>query len=206
MRKKRAGDKPKKVRVKNNAGLNFNRRRKQIDLERFRGISILGIEIALVLLLSFFCVRGFGMRFTVLGNSMEPTLYEGDSLLINRVAYRLGTPHHNDVVAFLPEGNLNAQYSIKRVVGVPGDRIMITNGSLYVNGERYRDSADTASIIEAGRAGSEITLGEDEYFVLGDNRNSSEDSRYETIGNVGINEIYGKLWFNVSADRFGFIE
>ena len=192
--------------LKRKDSLNFNRKRKKFDFRKSERIALLIMEIAAVLFLSFMTVEAFGMRLRVLGNSMEPTLYEGDTLLMNRIAYKLGSPHHNDVIVFRPSGNLNAQYSIKRVVGVPGDTVLIYNGVLYVNGERYRDFADTDAIIEPGRAGTEIRLSDDEYFVLGDNRNSSEDSRYETIGNVSAKEIYGQLYFNVTGERFGFIE
>ena len=98
------------------------------------------------------------------------------------------------MIVFLPNGNEKSHYYIKRVIGVPGDKVQIKNGLLYVNGELY-DVEDTETIKNAGLAEDEITVGEDEYFVLGDNRNSSEDSRYANIGNIKKEYIQGKAWF-----------
>lgn len=186
---------------KKRSTLDFSRRRKTFPIEKVYRALILIVEVAAVLVLSYFVVQGFGIRVNILGNSMEPALYEGDFVFVNRVAYKVGSPHHNDIVVFLPSGNLNAQYSVKRVVGVPGDTVYITGGNLYVNDEIYHDIVETDSISDAGRAETPLLLGEDEYFLLGDNRNSSEDSRYETIGNVSKEELYGKAWLNINRSR-----
>ena len=90
---------------------------------------------------------------------------------------------------------------------MPGDKIQIKNGAVYVNGELFDEKVDTAAVEDAGLASEEITVGEDEYFVLGDNRNSSEDSRYANIGNVKREYIIGKAWFRISPLRkIGFIK
>jgi signal peptidase I len=188
------------------SGLNFRRRRRRFQIQLFKKQGVFLLEIALVLLVAFLISSAFGIRIEVLGNSMEETLNEGNTVLLNKFVYVYSNPDYNDVVAFLPEGNLNAQYSIKRVVGLPGDTIQIQSGYLFVNGERYNEAVSVDYISNSGLAESEITLGENEYFLLGDNRNNSEDSRYETIGNVSKGEIVGKVWFCTSFSNFGFVD
>ena len=90
-------------------------------------------------------------------------------------------------------------------MGVPGDKITIKSGRLYVNGEKYDDVADTEAITYKGIVESELTLGNDEYFVLGDNRNNSEDSRYPSIGVISKEQIKGKVWFKTSFGDFGIV-
>ncbi|MCR5054221.1 MAG: signal peptidase I [Lachnospiraceae bacterium] len=186
-------------------GLNFNRKRRKIEFSRFQRVFIFLGEMIAVVLLSYFVVISYGIRIDSLGESMEPTLQEGDVLLMDKLKYRLLSPSKNDIIAFQPSGNLNSKYSIKRVIGLPGDLIKIENGTLYVNNEAYRDVADTESIKDAGIAENEITVPSGSYFVLGDNRNNSEDSRYETIGMVRDEEIVARIWFDLTMSNFGFV-
>jgi len=136
---------------------------------------------------------------------MEDTINDEDFVLLDRLSYVFFSPKAGDLVAFLPKGNLSAQYSVKRVIGVPGDTVLISGGDVYINGELYDDISGVDDIEDAGLASTEITLGEDEYFLLGDNRNNSEDSRYVTIGNVELDEIVGRVWFDVTWSNFGFL-
>lgn len=175
-------------------GLNFRRRRRKMKISTAKGILLWIVEIFIVLLLAFVLVYCAGMRVSVVGNSMESTLSDGSVVLVNRFVYNIKEPKAGDVIVFLPNGNEKSHYYIKRVIGVPGDKVQIKNGLLYVNGELY-DVEDTEAIKNAGLAEDEITVGEDEYFVLGDNRNSSEDSRYANIGNIKKEYIQGKAWF-----------
>jgi len=145
---------------------------------------------------AFVLVYCAGMRVTMVGNSMESTVSDGSQILVNRFIYNVKSPKSGDVIVFLPNGNEKSHYYVKRVIGVPGDKVQIKSGLLYVNGELY-DTEDTDTIKNAGVAEEEITVGEDEYFVLGDNRNSSEDSRYANIGNIKKEYIKGKAWFVV---------
>ena len=186
--------------------LNFRRRRKKIQKERIKYVAIFGVEIVAVILFAFFMIRAFGIRREMLGDSMAPTIGEEQVVLINKVAYVFSEPKANDIIEFLPSGNLNAQASIKRVIAVPGDTVYISNGTLFVNDEVFKDVAKTESIANAGLADTAITLKDDEYFVLGDNRNNSEDSRYQTIGNISKANILGKVWLNVSLDNFGLVQ
>ena len=112
--------------------------------------------------------------------------------------YKVTNPKQNDIIVFLPNGNEKSHYYVKRVVAVPGDTVLIQDGALYVNGELFDEEIEVASMEDAGLAAEEITLGEDEYFVLGDNRNNSEDSRYANIGNIKKEYIIGKAWFRVA--------
>ena len=167
--------------------------------------AVLMIQVLVVIFLAFGVVEAFGIRMAVPGESMEPTLSSGDVVLLNRLFIKVMPPNTNDVVVFLPPNNLSAQYSIKRIVGTPGDTIQVKNGKVYVNGEAFHDKAETESIVDAGLAATELTLEDDEYFVIGDNRNNSEDSRYETIGNIHREDILGTAWFMIGQNRIGMV-
>ena len=173
-------------------GLNFGRRRKKINVPLLKEIGAWVIEIAIVLVISFVFVYFIGLRTTVVGQSMNPTIENGEEILVNRFVYKLKKPKANDVIVFLPNGNEKSHYYVKRVIGVPGDKIQIKNGAVYVNGELFDEKVDTAAIEDAGLASEEITVGEDEYFVLGDNRNMSTDSRSSYVGLIRRKSIIGK--------------
>ena len=136
---------------------------------------------------------------------MEPTLSLGDTVLLDKLSLRFRAPRTNDVVVFVPAGNLSAQCSIKRVVGVPGDTILIKGGLVYVNGESFSEVADVDQTVSAGLAANDIKLDEGEYFLLGDNRNNSEDSRYATIGNISGDELKGIVWLDATLSNFGLV-
>jgi signal peptidase I len=157
---------------------------------------------------SGFCIGVFlGIKTSMIGVSMEPTLQNSDKVLINRIAYMLASPKEGDVIVFLPNGNENSHLYIKRVVATPGDVVHIQNGRLYVNGlieENTKIAYD--KMIDAGIAANPIVLGLNEYFVLGDNRNSSEDSRTADIGLIKKEDIKGRAWFFLGESGFGFIK
>ena len=188
-------------------GLDFNRRKKDVNFPLLKEIFSWIIEIAIVLMMAFVLVYFIGMRTSVVGQSISETLENGDQILVNRFMYKVIGPKANDVIVFLPNGNEKSHYYVKRVIGVPGDTVQIKNGRIYVNGTEFTEKVDVASIEDAGLAADAVTLGDDEYFVLGDNRNNSEDSRYANIGNIKREYIIGKAWFVISTgDRFGFIK
>ena len=189
------------------SGLDFSRRRRKVNKTLAKEVGTWIGEIAIAVLFALVLVYFVGYRADVVGPSMLGTLAEGDEVLVNRFVYKLTQPKTNDIVVFFPNGNEKSHYYVKRVIGVPGDKIQIKNGAVYVNGELFDEKVDTAAIEDAGLASEEITVGEDEYFVLGDNRNSSEDSRYANIGNVKREYIIGKAWFRISPLRkIGFIK
>lgn len=165
---------------------------------------ILVIEIVGALLLAFL-IATFGMeKVQMPGNSMDPILQEGDTILVNKMAYLLFSPRRNDVIVFRQDGKEHSYNSVKRVIGLPGEKIQIKDGAVYIDGERYEEKNSVDTMITAGVAEEEITLESGEYFVLGDNRNQSEDSRYSSVGMITKKEIIGKAWIRTSP-KFGFV-
>ena len=188
------------------SSLNFSKRHKKFNVRRFKYVMTWVAQIAVMILAAYLLVSAFGVRTTVVGQAMMEQLHSGDQVLIDKIIYKIMDPKAGDVVIFLPNGNEKSHFYIRRIVGVPGDTIQIKNGTLYVNGNAYIEKTEVAAMEEAGIAETEIELGEDEYFVLGDNRNNSEDSRYANIGNIKKEYIIGKAWFYIEAeDGMGFV-
>lgn len=188
------------------SGLNFSRRKKKINMSIVKEVISWVVEIAITLVIAFTFVYFVGLRTSVIGQSMADTLSNGDQILVNRFIYKVTDPKPNDLIVFLPNGNEKSHYYVKRVIAVPGDTVQIKSGAVYVNGELFEEEVDVSAMEEAGLAADEIKLEEDEYFVLGDNRNNSEDSRYANIGNVKKEYMIGKAWFVVSPfKKFGFL-
>ncbi|MCR4590278.1 MAG: signal peptidase I [Lachnospiraceae bacterium] len=183
-------------------GLSFYNKEKKITNEKLALFSSWLFMVFLGALLAYFFVYTLGIKTTVIGTSMEPSLYNGQVIFLNRVVYNLIAPKRGDVVAFLPNGNANAHLSVKRVVGVPGDSVIIRDGILYLNGEPKSDMFDDM-ISDPGIAGEEIRLKDDEFFLMGDNCNSSEDSRSANLGNVNRKHITGKAWFHMAGGDTG---
>ena len=186
-------------------GLNFNRRRKRFQIQEVKDKAINVSIIALIVVVAFLLVLSLFTSVRMSGVSMQPTIEDDTSVLLNRARYLVLKPNHNHIVAFKSLSDMQDTVYVKRVVGVPGDKIIIKNGRLYVNGEKYDDVADTASIKYKGLLETETTLGDDEYCVLGDNRNNSEDSRYGSIGLISKKQIIGKVWFKTSFGDFGIV-
>lgn len=189
-------------------GLSFGKKReKKINLSLFQEMIVWTIEIAITIAIAFVFTYFFGVRSNVVGPSMSPQLEDGDEVLVDRFTYKFISPKPGDVIAFLPNGNTNTHYYVKRVIAVPGDTVQIKDGKVFVNGEEYEEEAEVSRMEDAGTAKEESVLGEDEYFVLGDNRNNSEDSRFANIGNVKEDYIIGKVWFVVAPrDKFGLLK
>ena len=149
----------------------------------------------------------FGQRGSVVGDSMKPVLENGDIVLANRIVYNASKPKRGDVIIFKPKGNENSHYYIKRIIALPGESVEIVENSVYINGEKLKEDYETSKIDDVGIVNEKIKLGSDEYFVLGDDRQNSEDSRNANVGNVKYSYIYGKAWFVISPKtHFGFVK
>ena len=189
-------------------GLTFYQKKKKLNPKIIKDIFEMIIGGMIVIFLAFVIVYSVGMKTSVVGDSMEPMLYNGQEILMNRIVYRLSSPKRGDVIVFLPNGNQNSHYYVKRVVGLPGDTIQIQNGNVYVNGVLLEEDEEFDKMKDSGIAENELELAADEFFVLGDNRNSSEDSRSGNIGPVRKDTIVGKAWFKLATEweLMGLIE
>lgn len=183
-------------------GLTFYQKKKKLNPTLIKDIFEMIVGGMIAVFLAFVIVFSVGMRTSVVGDSMEPVLYNGQEILMNRILYRLTSPKRGDVIVFLPNGNENSHYYVKRVVGLPGETVQILEGSVYIDGVRLEEEGFDR-MIEAGIAQNELQLATDEFFVLGDNRNSSEDSRSGNIGAVRRDTIIGKAWFHMASEREG---
>lgn len=177
---------------------------------RFNGIIQFGICLFVAVLISFFIVHYVAQRTTVDGMSMYGTLNDGDNLIIEKLSYRFGDVERFDIVVF-PYYDSAADmdvYYIKRIIGLPGETIQITDGKIYINGEVLEEDYGyyINDIPMSGyNAEEEIYIGEDEYFVLGDNRNNSTDSR--RIGCIRRDHIEGRACFRIfPLNKFGVIK
>lgn len=182
-------------------GLNFRqKKKKKINLNTVKVLLGYLFWAAVASFIALVLMNAFGFRTNVIGNSMEPELYSGQQILIDRMSYVVIEPKQGDVIAFLPNGNEKSHYYVKRIVAVPGDTIRISDGRILVNGAPIETDVSYDKVEEAGIASVEIKLSDEEYFVLGDNINSSEDSRSGNIGKVKKEYILGKVWFRLSKD------
>lgn len=134
---------------------------------------------------------------------MQPTLKNENHLVVEKISYLFGEPERFDIIVF--EHSANANY-IKRVIGLPGEQVQISEGKIYINDKPIYDEYGDGSMDDAGIAGEKLTLGPEEYFVLGDNREGSEDSRSETVGPVSADKIIGRAWLRIlPANEFGLL-
>lgn len=146
-------------------------------------------------------------RTVVDGTSMQNTLQDEEQLMVEKLSYRFSDPKRFDIVVLMPYGEDVDEYFIKRVIGLPGETIQIKDGKIYINGEVLEENYGKESIIDGGIAKEPLTLGEDEYFVMGDNRNGSDDSRADYIGPIARKLIKGKAILRVwPIDHFGSID
>lgn len=159
-------------------------------------------EIAAVILLAFFIVYYALEKTEMVGISMENTMKDGDSIIINKFSYRFAKPKRFDVIVFKQSGNEHSYYHIKRVIGLPGETVQIKGGQIYINGNIQQDIVKTDKINNNGLAEEPIKLEDNEYFVLGDNRNNSEDSRFASIGMIRVGDIIGKAFIRLKPFNF----
>lgn len=164
------------------------------------------IYVAVVVGATFLIIHFVGQRTYVSGSSMENTLSDGDNLIVDKITYRFSDPQRFDIIVF-PFRYEDHVYYIKRIIGLPGETVQITDGDIYIDGEILQESYGREVIKDSGLAAEPIALGEDEYFVLGDNRNDSTDSRDPSVGVIHRDEIIGRAWLRIwPLDKFGVLK
>ena len=167
------------------------------------------LYFALVACITFLIIHFVGQRTVVNGVSMQPTLSDGDNLIVDKLSYRFHDPERFDIIVFPFQFQDNTYY-IKRIIGLPGETVQIMDdGSIYINGEKLEENYGMEVIKPEtiGRAAEPIELGDDEYFVMGDNRNNSSDSRTDMVGNITRENIIGKAWLRIwPVSDFGVLQ
>lgn len=201
MKKRKKKKKIQKIEFQRDLALEF------IKSDKGRPIFTWIFQIAVTLALAAVVAIFFFQSITMQESSMEPTLETGERFFVNKLIYKFTGPDRGDIIAFTKDGSDDAPIHIKRVIGLPGETIEIRDGVIYIDGEEYEEKGDLPQITNPGLAEDGVTLGNDEYFVLGDNRNNSEDSRFAEVQNIDKKYIEGKLWFCMyPADRMGFVK
>ena len=159
-------------------------------------------QIIAVIFLAYFIINYTLEKTDMLGLSMEDTLTNDDPIIINKLTYHITDPKRFDIIVFKEAGREHSYYDIKRIYGLPGESLRIKDNNIYINGKIIEDIVNVDPMVNYGLAEEEIHLEENEYFVLGDNRNSSEDSRFASVGNVTRDEIIGKAFIRLSPFNF----
>lgn len=186
--------------------LKFKSEKRRVRLNRLRNVGSWMLKIAIVCAVAFVLMLFFGKRVSNIGDSMNPEIENGDIVLVNTLIYNAKNPSRGDVIVFKPQGDETMHSYMKRVIGLPGETVEIKDGIVYIDGEELEEDYKTSAIKEAGLAAEKVKLKSQEYFVLGDNRLSSMDSRSVEVGNVKKTEIEGRAWFIASPLRhFGFV-
>lgn len=169
----------------------------EVKREKLHNLLDWVVYILIVAVLAFLLLNYVAQRVLVDGTSMNPTLQDQDSVLVEKLSYRFSNPERYDIVVFKYLGKDDTYY-IKRIIGLPGETVQVIDGYVYINGELLEtDIYGNDIMLSSGRASEPITLGEYEYFVLGDNRNGSSDSRSESVGNVARSQIVGKAFIRI---------
>lgn len=171
-----------------------------------REILSTAVYLLAVVAVTFLFVQFVGQRTHVNGDSMNVTLEDGDNLIVDKLSYRFKDPERFDIIVF-PYQYQEKTYYIKRIIGMPGESVQIIDGMVYIDGEMLDESYGKEVMEYAGVASETIELGEDEYFVLGDNRNNSSDSRDPSVGNIHEDQIIGKAFLRIwPLNKFGILK
>ncbi len=165
------------------------------------------VYILFVLCAVYLITHFVGQRTEVRGSSMEPKLSNADNLIVDKISYRFHDPERFDIIVFPFRYEDNVFY-IKRIIGLPGETVRIDEeGNILINGEILEEDYGKEVIQSPGVAYEEIRLADNEYFVMGDNRNNSTDSRDPSVGNITREEIVGRAWLRIwPLDKFGLIK
>lgn len=200
MRKKRK-KKIQRVEFQRDTALDFIKSEKGRPV--FTWIFQIAVTLALAAVVAIFFFQSIAME----ESSMEPTLLTGERFFINKLIYKFASPDRGDIIAFTKDGSDDATIHIKRIIGLPGETIEIRDGIIYIDGQVYQEDEKLPQITNPGLAEDGVSLANDEYFVLGDNRNNSEDSRFAEVQNINEKYIKGKVWFCIyPVDQIGFIK
>ena len=163
------------------------------------------LYIIIIVGAAYLIVTFVGQRTQVSGSSMETTLSDGDQLIVDKMSYRFRNPKRYDIIVFPYRYEPNTYY-IKRIIGLPGETIQIIDGYIYIDGEQLDEHYGNELMNDPGIAAEPVALGEDEYFVLGDNRNNSQDSRAVNVGVIHRKDILGRAWIRIwPLDSMGVI-
>lgn len=136
-------------------------------------------------------------RSVISGPSMEPNFKNKDQLIIEKLSYRFRKPTRFDIITIFKSKGMKKEYYVKRIIALPGESIQIKQGGIYINDQLLDEAYGLEPIKHAGIAKNKITLNVNEYFVLGDNRNDSLDSRDLRIGIIKKNEFAGRVWIKI---------
>lgn len=172
-----------------------SKQRKQLILR----ILLIIVELSIVIFAAY-SITHYGLeKMIVSGDNMSPTLKDGDEILINRMGYHIHSIKRNDIVVVRHGGSEHSYYTVERVIGLPGESLRIEEGLVYINDKQLKERYEFPLMENGGLALEEITLEDDEYFMLCDNRNACEDSRNANIGNVLKENIIGKAWLRLNS-------
>lgn len=185
--------------------------------KKVKGYFLEGLLYVALFLVCVFVIPNYVVqRAKVSGPSMMNTLQDEDNVLVSKISYELHDPERFDIVVFYPykgreeyknDKEKQKEHFVKRVIGLPGEKIQIIGSDIYINGEKLDEHYGKDPITEGGIAKEPITLGKDEYFLLGDNREVSFDSRYEEIGPIHKDAIDGKAVLRIwPLKTFGKID
>ncbi|MBQ8814457.1 MAG: signal peptidase I [Lachnospiraceae bacterium] len=165
------------------------------------------VDIVMALILAVLAIHFYGDKVTMNGSSMKPVLESNDVVLLDELCYTFSEPERFDVVSFTVENNGMENHYVKRIIGLPGETVQIVDGLVLINGSCPDAENALYQAAVSGEASEPVLLGAGEYFVLGDNRASSEDSRFSNVGNVSFSQIEGRLWLLVKPFvRMGLIQ
>ena len=177
--------------------------REKLRDDRTRGIVKWVFEIIVTLVFAVLVAISAFQTVTLQESAMEPTYSVSEKFFVNRALYKVSSPKRGDVIVFKTSASDSAALHIRRVIGLPGETVQVKDGKIYINGKVYEENGAYQDMTDGGLANSAITLESGEYFVLGDNRNNSEDSRFASVGMVVKDDIVGKVWIRLNS--FGFV-
>ena len=177
-----------------------------MEKNTLKGVWDFVVEVLIVIGLALFIWLFIGQKTHVVGQSMEPTYHNGDQVIIEKVTYYLRDPQRFDVIVF-PYKQYTKNHYIKRIIGLPGETVDIQGGNIYINGAKLDESFGKEPINTYGNITFPFTVPDGEYFVMGDNRNNSSDSRFQDVGTIKKKDITGKAWLRVwPFSDFGIVK